>query len=414
MKLIFKRTSTKDEKGDTTGWKIAEVSRIMGLFVSGFSEPNSVMTEVARFLKIKNISIYTEEEKTGFFALSYWLGDKPIRVSIHPDYEFLKWLRDQPQFFITKWQLIPEVVRDDIRQSGHFYLQQMYSDCMAVVNMSLPGQRALIHLGGFEERPEKDELAILQIISAYLGQVLRIQATHLVNQKLSEVSHIKNQILANVTHELKTPLNAILGFSESGLEDKTLSEATQDAFKRIYSAGQNLQSTVDSILELARIESLKTRFKRERLLLSEILIETEALFRDACERKNIELKMARSSKDIYIYANPDQIRTVMINVVANALKFTDSGHIEITERTVGEMAEISIRDTGLGIEDDKLHLVFEEFYQGDGSQTRAHGGTGLGLAIVKKIISLHGGRVWVQSRLKQGTQVIMTLPLYPI
>jgi len=105
---------------------------------------------------------------------------------------------------------------------------------------------------------------------------------------------------------------------------------------------------------------------------------------------------------------------VLMNLIGNAVKFTSNGKITIDVHKSGEMLHVSVQDTGIGIDENKLDLIFEEFYQVDGSHTRVYGGTGLGLAIVKKIVSLHGGRIWAESRPGQGTKFTFTIPLFPL
>jgi len=128
----------------------------------------------------------------------------------------------------------------------------------------------------------------------------------------------------------------------------------------------------------------------------------------------VQLIIPKSEGEVLVYAHPDQIRTVLMNLIGNAVKFTKKGEIKVEIQKSGENLHISIADTGIGIDDDKLGLIFEEFFQADGSHTRVYGGTGLGLAIVKKIITLHGGRIWVDSQIGVGTCFHFTLPVYPV
>jgi len=182
----------------------------------------------------------------------------------------------------------------------------------------------------------------------------------------------------------------------------------------IKKSGNELHKTVNNILQLVQIEAKKNQNIKEKVNILSLIEEVALLYSETCQKKKVSIVIPKSDREIFVYIHPDQIRTVLMNLIGNAVKFTQEGNIRIELKKSGEMLHVTIIDTGIGIDDDKLSLIFEEFYQADGSHTRMYGGTGLGLAIVKKIVTLHGGRVWVESKKGLGSTFTFTVPMYPI
>ncbi|HIP95707.1 MAG TPA: GAF domain-containing protein, partial [Anaerolineae bacterium] len=229
-----------------------------------------------------------------------------------------------------------------------------------------------------------------------------------------EADRLKSEFLANMSHELRTPLNAIIGFSEVILEgiDGPLTETQEMDLTAIHEAGKHLLGLINDILDLAKIEAGRMELHQERINLGEIisvvLSTASALVRD----KKVALVSEVEPGMPPVFADPQRVRQILLNLVSNAIKFTDKGSVTVRAEADDENVTISVTDTGIGIRAEDIPLIFEEFRQVDGSTTRKYGGTGLGLPISKRLVELHGGRMWVESEVGTGSTFSFTLPLW--
>jgi PAS domain S-box-containing protein len=228
-----------------------------------------------------------------------------------------------------------------------------------------------------------------------------------------EANKAKSTFLANMSHELRTPLNAILGYSEMLGEELEDPDAQQDVHK-IQAAGRHLLSLINSILDLSKIEAGRMELFMET-------VSVAFLVRDVCE---IAEPLALNQRNAFVVdvaddvgrmvADEVKLRQVLVNLLANAFKFTEDGEVRLTARRVrkGETDWIafSVRDSGIGIAQDDLARLFEEFSQADGSTTRQFGGTGLGLAISRRFARMMGGDITVESELGKGSTFTVQLP----
>ncbi|HJW84619.1 MAG TPA: response regulator, partial [Anaerolineae bacterium] len=233
-------------------------------------------------------------------------------------------------------------------------------------------------------------------------------------EKMREVDRLKTQFLANMSHELRTPLNSIIGFSRVILRgiDGPLTELQQADLTAIHSSGQHLLGLINDILDISKIEAGKMELSKEDIDLHDIVKGVMSTAIALVKDKQVQLRMELPDKLPPIQADARRVRQVILNLVSNAAKFTEKGHIVTRVEARPREVEICVSDTGTGIPDDKLEHIFEEFTQVDASTTRKAGGTGLGLAITRRFVELHGGRIWVESQLGLGSTFTFTLPLH--
>jgi signal transduction histidine kinase len=233
--------------------------------------------------------------------------------------------------------------------------------------------------------------------------------------RLRELDHLKSSFLANMSHELRTPLNSILGFTEVILEelDGPLTEQMENDLRIVYKNGQHLLHLINDVLDMAKIESGKLTLHPERLDLTEVLEEVIGLTSPLASTKDIELRLEAEFGTLEAEVDRIRIRQVMINIINNAIKFTEHGHIDIRATPQNEMIRITVKDTGLGIPPDHLESVFQEFTQVDTTTTRKAGGTGLGLPISRHLVEMHGGKLWAESTgiAGEGSTFIVELPV---
>lgn len=370
-------------------------------------------SQLLKILQADAASLYIYEKKTHMFVLKQWNGIKPSRFSISGDYEFVKYLGSCDQ--VVRREEFSQKNSNELRQPALLYYQHTVSNVACPI-MELGHWYGIINLNITEVSTEYLDLYenLLTLYAGALRNWLQYQDLSRQNKKHSELSHVKNQLLANVTHELQTPLNGILGISAALLDDPELGELHRGSVQLIQKSGKELHKTVNNILELMQIEAKKSSKVKEKVEVLGVIKEVAMLFSETCRQKKIKLLIPESKSPVWLYVQADQVRTVLMNLMGNAIKFTEQGEVRVSIQKSGEFLHIAVSDTGIGIEENKLNLIFEEFYQGDGSHTRVYGGTGLGLAIVKKIVSLHGGRIWVESEQGSGSKFEFTLPLYPI
>ncbi len=225
----------------------------------------------------------------------------------------------------------------------------------------------------------------------------------------------KSEFLANMSHEIRTPMNAIIGFTDI-LKETDLSEEQSEFITLVNDSAYNLLQIINDILDFSKIESQKIELDTAEYPLGQITSYVGALLNQSAEQKGIEFEIHQSgSLPEYIETDGTRVRQCLINLIGNAIKFTNEGYVHLDVSL--EMADsqeyvcFAVRDSGIGIEPDKLEKIFEAFCQADGSTSRKYGGTGLGLSITKKLTEALGGSLTVESESGQGSVFTMRIPL---
>ncbi len=233
------------------------------------------------------------------------------------------------------------------------------------------------------------------------------------SRELEIASQHKSQFVANMSHELRTPLAAILGYADLIQEGfyGPQPEKSMDALTRIRSNGKHLLGLINTVLDIAKIEAGQFSLNLAEYALANVVETVCAATESLAETKKLALK-AEVARSLPIgFGDEQRLTQVLLNLVGNAIKFTDTGEVRITAATVNGHFTVAVTDTGPGIPPEELKRVFEQFHQVDNSNTKKKGGTGLGLAIAKQIVEMHGGRVWVESEPGKGATFQMQLPV---
>lgn len=238
-----------------------------------------------------------------------------------------------------------------------------------------------------------------------------------LNLQLYDSNKLKSEFLANMSHELRTPLNSIIGFSEVLQSFNTLDEKQKKFARNIQKSGRVLLEMINEILDLAKIEAGKMQLKPTEFDLEVVIDAHCKMVQSLVDEKNIELVTEVESSVDLIYQDQAKFQQILTNLISNAIKFTpEGGQITVRLQPKGDYFQIQVEDTGVGIADDDLEIIFEKFRQGKSATgesilTREYEGTGLGLSIVKELCILLGGSVKVESEIGQGSIFTVTLPV---
>ncbi len=233
--------------------------------------------------------------------------------------------------------------------------------------------------------------------------------------ELRRLEGVRRDFVANASHELKTPLTAIRGYSETLLDQELPAELRLRFTEVVHANAERLQRIVDDLLDLSRIESGAWATAPEPLDIAAVASEAWYAQARTAEEKAIRLNLRVDARAARVSADPAALMQIFTNLFSNALRYTpEGGTVTVSsrplQRSEGEWVEIEVADTGSGIPSAHLHRIFERFYRADPARSREAGGTGLGLSIVKHLVESHGGRTEAQSEVGQGTRIRFTLP----
>jgi len=262
--------------------------------------------------------------------------------------------------------------------------------------------------------------AVVELLRTFATQsALAIQNARLFReigekgQQLEIASKHKSQFLANMSHELRTPLNAILGYTELILDEiyGEVPEQLRDVLERVQQGGHHLLDLINDVLDISKMEAGQLTLSLNEYSMAEVVYTVSTAVESLATEKGLGLTVELAPELPQGKGDERRLAQVLLNLVGNAIKFTDAGKVQIQVTTTDGVFTVAVADTGPGIAEADQQTIFEEFQQADSSSTRLKGGTGLGLAIVKRIVEMHGGRVWVESSLGKGSTFWFTLPV---
>jgi signal transduction histidine kinase len=270
------------------------------------------------------------------------------------------------------------------------------------------------------KRPGEFTPAVVSLMQTFADQsVIALENARLfeeIAQKSRELeiaSQHKSQFVANMSHELRTPLAAMLGYAELMQEGiyEPLGEKSLAALTRIRSNGKHLLGLINTVLDIAKIESGQFTLNMQEYSIETVVETVRVATESLAQHKKLALRAAVTKPLPIGIGDEQRLTQVLLNLVGNAIKFTDTGEVRVTAEAVDGRFAISVVDTGPGIPEQERTRIFEQFHQVDDSNTKAKGGTGLGLAIAKQIVEMHGGRIWVDSTVGKGSTFQMELPI---
>jgi len=239
------------------------------------------------------------------------------------------------------------------------------------------------------------------------------QELELKSQELSKADKHKSEFLASMSHELRTPLNAILGYTELILDDiyGEVPAKIREVIERLEKNGSHLLRLINDVLDISKIEAGQLELVLEEYSFQETVHTVVTSLEPLAVEKELELKIRIAPNLPYGKGDQQRIAQVLVNLIGNAIKFTEQGEIIVDISMADGRFLAKVSDTGPGLSNLEKDYIFSEFYQADRKSTRSKGGSGLGLSIAKRIVELHGGAIWVESALGKGSTFIFTLPI---
>ena len=266
-----------------------------------------------------------------------------------------------------------------------------------------------------EEREKRaDELIIANKELVFQNEEKEKRATELTiaKEQAEESDRLKSAFLTNMSHEIRTPMNGILGFTELLKEPNLSSDDQQDYIQTIQISGARMLNTINSIVDISKIESGLMKVDIKETNINEKIEFTYKFFRPEAEIKGLQLLFKNSlpAKKAIIKTDNEKVYGMLTNLIRNAIKFTYEGSIEFGYEKKGEYLEFFVKDTGIGIPQNQHKIIFERFRQGSESHNRGYEGSGLGLSIAKSYVEMLGGEIWVESEEGKGSIFYFTIP----
>ncbi|MBE9189901.1 PAS domain-containing protein [Gloeocapsopsis crepidinum LEGE 06123] len=254
---------------------------------------------------------------------------------------------------------------------------------------------------------------LMRDITARKQAEAKLRDIELQNLQLQETARIKSHFLAIMSHELRSPMNAIIGFSQLLLRSPydRLSPQQQNMVQRILNSGRHLLRLIDDVLDFSRLEAGHLELQSEEFNLTELVSATTEEMHSLVEQKNLKLQLQLNLQNSLVVNDKHRLRQVLINLLSNAIKFTNVGSIQVDVWELSpERIAIAVQDTGIGIAQADLQDIFTEFRQANQTLVRQHGGTGLGLAITDRLVQMMHGLISVTSELGQGSTFQVEIP----
>ena len=274
--------------------------------------------------------------------------------------------------------------------------------------------------GASKDDPANFPSRTVDLLQTFAAQsVLAIQNARLFREvevkshQLEVASRHKSQFLANMSHELRTPLNAILGYTELILDNiyGDMPQRMRGVLERVQSNGKHLLGLINDVLDLSKIEAGQLTLSLDDYSIGDVVQNVVTAVEPLATEKSLALKVELPNDLPTAHGDQRRLTQVLLNLVGNAIKFTDSGEVAINVAAGNGAYTLSVRDTGPGIDPADQSKIFEEFQQADSSATKTKSGTGLGLSISRRIVAMHGGRIWVKSAPGHGSTFFIKVPV---
>ncbi len=252
---------------------------------------------------------------------------------------------------------------------------------------------------------------------ACLCELTKIVSAYISKSKTTRESRAKSEFLSKMSHEIRTPMNAIIGMTAIAMSDENVSDATMECLKKIDKSSHYLLELINDILDMSRISSGKMTTEETYLNLNELTGQIASMIRVQTDAKGIWLREEYDLSHVHLLGDPLKLNQILVNIMGNAVKFTSGGGIllkvseSLSEKEGEVLVSFSVKDTGIGISEENLDKIFNNFEQADTDTVRKYGGTGLGLSISSNLVKLLGGKLEVKSEIGNGSEFFFTIPM---
>jgi signal transduction histidine kinase len=370
--------------------RLTEISEAFYQHLLSFAETRAVFKDDGMISRLKEAQkAYLMQAVEGPYDAVYF--DRRWRIGfIHNAIQL------EPHWFIGAFQLYHRILYPMI-------LERWKDDSQAVME----------HILALDKIMNLDmQLGIQSYMVHYSDTMDKLQA---LNRQIEATSAAKSQFLANMSHEFRTPLNAIIGFTEV-LQDQIpgpLNAEQVEYLGDVHNAGQLLLRLINDVLDLAKVEAGRLELFYETFPVAQTVREAVTALRGAAEKKGLAIQLNLPPDLGLITADQIRLKQILFNLLSNAVKFTDRGGVNVSAAIEDGQLHLAIADTGIGIRTEDMQRIFVEFSQVDDSHARRHEGTGLGLALSRQLVEAHGGRIWLESRFGEGSVFHVLLPLRP-
>lgn len=422
--LAIKEDITERKRFEDTRKLLLEISQLVTKQITLTSFLAEVHQKLKQIIRADNfyVALYNETDNT--FSFPYHV-DEHDKVELNKPYDFtggythhvLK--SNQPLIVTPKHQL--EVEKDGTIKGYGDELSVWMGVPFTTSDKSKPnGVIAIQDYKNLESYTDADK-AIMEIIALNIGSFIErikyLEDLILAKEKAEESDRLKSAFLANMSHEIRTPMNGILGFTQFLLEPDLSSQKKQKYIEIVYKSGQRMLNTVNDIVEISKIEAGIVNLIVKVTDLNSRVEELISFFKPEVEKKglNLILEMLLPEEKKNVSTDPNKFDSIFSNLIKNAIKYTESGTINVGCQTKGHFVEFYVKDTGIGIPKERTTAIFERFIQADIADTMVFEGSGLGLAIAKSYVEMLGGTIWVDSKEGKGSTFYFTLPInnYP-
>ena len=398
---------------------LGEVSQTVNSTLDLETVLTSIVRHAVQLSKADAGTIYEFDETEQVFIprINYGVSD-----------EFIQAMRESKQRVGDKTVLgqsaekrLPDQISDLVNVPNYPISYMKQTDFKAL--LAVPLLRKDRHIGGLVVRRKaagKFTEPVVDLLQTFAAQsVIAIHNARLFHEiedkgrELKIANKHKSEFLANMSHELRTPMNAILGYTELIIDNiyGEVPEKIQRVLERVENNGRHLLGLINDVLDFSKIEAGRFTLALNDYSMQDVIETVSTSVEALAAEKNLDLKVKISKELMTGKGDEQRIAQVLLNLLGNAIKFTQEGKVIVEASVSNETFLISVSDTGPGLSETNQKKIFEEFHQADGSSTREKGGTGLGLSISKKIVEMHGGRIWVDSIPKKGSTFRFTLPV---
>jgi signal transduction histidine kinase len=396
---------------------LVALSKQMSTLLDSNRLMETVVSDLVNGIPVTHCALLILDREEGQFTVRHEAStlEGPRARPLSADGNVVAWLRHEDGV------LVKEEAKLDPRLAAHFERAEGELDEVAasiIVPLKIERKLVAILLVGEKlsgEIFDADELKLLAILGSQAAVAL--ENAHLYeelsssNVRLAEASRHKTRFRAGMSHELRTPLNSITGFSKLLLNrvDGDLTPLQATYVQSIHTSSTHLQQLVNSVLDMSRIEAGKLDLKRERVEVTGLIEECLESARALAEGKALRIESDLATAIPEIIADRTKVKQILLNLLSNAVKFTPAGRVLVRVRVENAALHVMVADTGSGIAAADLPRLFEPFSRIESAERDADG-TGLGLMLSKRLVELHGGRIWAESREGQGSTFHFTLP----